>query len=176
MHPSVVAPPPAHHHAPAPSRGLPTWLMAIIFTFAFIGLVGGVYWAIQHFRPGGAQSNAPMIAMENPAGKAGAKIHPLQKYIEVAGIRFQLEKKKTEARFVVINHSEAPVDGLAANVNVWGRTAKSDEEPVGSFSFKVPSLGPNEAKDVTVPLNTKLKVYELPDWQNVNTEVQITAP
>jgi len=26
------------------------------------------------------------------------------------------------------------------------------------------------------PLSTKLKVYELPDWQNVSAEVQITSP
>jgi len=26
------------------------------------------------------------------------------------------------------------------------------------------------------PLNTKLKPYELPDWQNLSAEVQITSP
>ena len=29
---------------------------------------------------------------------------------------------------------------------------------------------------LTVPLKTKLKIYELPDWQNITTDVQITAP
>jgi len=27
-----------------------------------------------------------------------------------------------------------------------------------------------------VPLTTKRKIYELADWQNVTTDVQITAP
>jgi hypothetical protein len=79
-------------------------------------------------------------------------------------------------RFVVVNHSGAEISDLAANVNLWARTAKSDEEAVGTFSFKVPSLGAYEAKEVSAPLNTKLKVYELPDWQNLVAEVQITSP
>jgi hypothetical protein len=29
---------------------------------------------------------------------------------------------------------------------------------------------------MAAPLNTKLKIYELPDWQNVSTDVQITSP
>ncbi len=27
-----------------------------------------------------------------------------------------------------------------------------------------------------VPFTTKLKIYELADWQNITTDVQITAP
>jgi len=37
-------------------------------------------------------------------------------------------------------------------------------------------LKPGESKELTAPLNTKKKIYELPDWQNVTTDVQITAP
>jgi hypothetical protein len=47
---------------------------------------------------------------------------------------------------------------------------------VGSFSFKVSGLGAGASKDVTEPLKTKLKAYELPDWQNVTAELQITSP
>ncbi len=50
-------------------------------------------------------------------------------------------------------------------VNIWGRTDKSEEESAGHFSFKVPSLGPFESKEATAPVTTKLKAYELPDWQ-----------
>jgi len=35
---------------------------------------------------------------------------------------------------------------------------------------------PDESKELTVPLVTKKKIYELPDWQMVTTDVQITAP
>lgn len=154
---------------------LPTWLLTILFAFAFLGLGGGVYWLVQHFS--GNSQAAASAPVENVPVRAPAKSHPLQKYVEVAGIRFvQAPNKDTEARFLVVNHSGADITDLSGTVNIWGRTAKSEEEAAGSFKFKVPSLGPYESKEAVAPVTTKLKVYELPDWQNVSTEVQITAP
>ena len=56
------------------------------------------------------------------------------------------------------------------------RDQGADEEAVGNFSFKLPSLGPYESKDLSAPLNTKLRVYELPDWQNLVPDLQVTSP
>jgi len=78
-------------------------------------------------------------------------------------------------KFLVTNHSDADLSGLAGNVTVWARTNKSEEEPVGTFSFTA-DVPPEASKEVTALLTTKLKPYELPDWQNVTTDVQITAP
>jgi hypothetical protein len=162
---------------PRASAGLPTWLLTIVFTLAFVGLGAGVYWVVQHSKSSEQKAAAAPVVLQDPAAKANAAKHPLQKYIEVAGVRFfQNPKKQTEARFVVVNHSDAEITDLAGTVSIWGRTVKSDEEAVGTFSFKVHSLGPNESKELSGPLNTKLKVYELPDWQNVTAEVQITSP
>jgi hypothetical protein len=48
---------------------------------------------------------------------------------------------------------------------------------VGSSNFTFNTdLKAYESKELTAPLNTKLKIYELPDWQNVSTDVQITTP
>lgn len=164
----------AQYAAPPPRGGLPTWLLAILFAFAFVGLGAGVYWAINYFRGGTQAASTPV---ETQAAKTQTKPNPLQKYVEVSGIRFvENARHQTEARFVVVNHSDADITDLAGTVNIWGRTAKSEEEAAGSFSFKVASLKPNESQEAVAPLSTKLKVYELPDWQNVSTEVQITAP
>lgn len=170
-----VPPPQAALYAPPPPRpGVPTWLLAILFAFAFLGVGAGVYWLVNYFR-GGTQ--AASVPIETSAVKGHSKEHPLQKYVEVSGIRFvENAKHDIEARFVVINHSGADVTDLAGAVNVWGRTAKSEEEAAGSFRFTMPSLGPYESKEGIAPLSTKLKVYELPDWQNVSAEVQITSP
>ena len=65
----------------------------------------------------------PAAAAENSADKSGAKPNPYQKYIEVAGVRFVEDKKdknKTLARFVLINHSEADISGLAGNLTSVG--------------------------------------------------------
>jgi hypothetical protein len=175
--PQYAAPPPAPatYTVPQPSTGLPTWLLTIIFALAFVGLGAGVYW-VAHSLRGGSQAASP-APIENVPAKTPAKENVLQKYVEVTGIRFmQNSKKETEARFLVVNHSGAAISDLAGTVNIWGRTAKSEEEAAGSFSFRVPSLGPYDSAEQSALVRTKLKVYELPDWQNVSAEVAITSP
>jgi hypothetical protein len=176
--PPPPAAPPPQYYGPPPSRGmsLPVWLLTILFAFAIGGVIGGLYWFMQTNRAQTGTGPAPTAAVESPAAKPGAKPNPLQKYIEVSGVRFvQDAKKKTQVRFLLINHSEADVNGLAGNVTIWGRTKKSEEDAQGTFSFTT-HLGPFESKELTVPLNTRLKFYELPDWQNVTADVQITGP
>lgn len=174
--PVQAAPPPAVAAAPKSGVALPTWLMSIIFAAAFIGIGMGVYWTVQHFKATPGQA-APKIALEDPAAQRNAAAHPLQRYIEVAGVRFVLNaRKNTEARFLVINHSDAEITDLAGNVIIWGKMVKAGEESVGTIPFKVHTLAPNDAKEVSAPLSSKLKIYELPDWQNVVTELRITAP
>ncbi len=173
--PPTVAPvAPAHYAAPAPHAGLPTWVLAILFAFAFLGVGAGVYFVVNYFR-GGTQAASTPVA--NVPSKTPGKPNPLQKYVEVSGIRFvENARHQIEARFVVVNHSDADITDLGGTVNIWGRTAKSEEEAAGTFSFKVAALKPNESTEAAAPLSTKLKVYELPDWQNVSAEVQITSP
>jgi hypothetical protein len=153
---------------------LPTWLLTAVFTIAFVGLVGGIYWLVGSSR--GGQAAGPPANVENPTAKPVAKTSPVQKYVEISGIRFtEAAKKRIAVKFLVTNHSDADLSGLAGNVTVWARTSKSEEEPVGTFSFTA-DVPPDASKEVTAPLTTKLKMYELPDWQNVTTDVQITAP
>jgi len=173
--PPAVAPLEAQRYAaPPPRAGLPTWVMAILFAFAFVGAGAGVYLAINYFRGGTQAASIPVASVP---GKTQSKPNPLQKYVEVSGIRFvETPAHQTEARFVVVNHSGADIADLAGTVNIWGRTARSEEEAAGSFGFKMASLKPYESKEAVAPLSTKLKPYELPDWQNVSAEVQITSP
>jgi hypothetical protein len=166
------------YYAPPQRTGinLPVWLLTVIFAVAIGGVVGAIYWFLQSNRGQAGSGPAPTAAVESPAAKPGAKTNPFQKYIEVAGVRFvQDSKKKTQAKFLLINHSEADINGLAGNVTIWGRTKKSEEDAEGTFTFTT-NIGPFESKEITVPLNTKLKIYELPDWQNITADVQITSP
>jgi hypothetical protein len=154
---------------------LPIWLLTVVFALAFVGLVFGIYWIVQVAR-GSGQPNTPSASVESPAAKSGLKTNPLQRYIEVSGLRFvQDAKKKTLAKFMLINHSEADFTGLAGNVTIWGRTQKSEEDAEGTFSFTT-NLGPLESKELSAPVNSKLRIYEMPDWQNVTLDLQITAP
>ena len=154
---------------------LPVWLLTVVFALAFVGLVFGIYWIVQVAR-GGSQPGTPSASVESRAAKSGAKANPLQRYIEVAGVRFvQDVKKNTMAKFLLINHSEADFSILAGNVTIWGRTQKSEEDAEGSFSFTT-NLGPLESKELSAPVASKLQIYEMPDWQNVTLDLQITAP
>jgi hypothetical protein len=174
--------PPAGYYGqpPAPARGLnlPVWLMTILCALAIGGVVFGILWAVSSNRGSAGNGPAPIASVENPAAKSGGKTNPLQKYIEISGVRFVEDPKKktsTLARFLIINHSPADLNGLTGNVTIWGRTQKSEEDAQGTFTFTT-NLGPMESKEMSVPLNTKRKIYELGDWQNLTTDVQITAP
>jgi hypothetical protein len=167
---------------PASAISLPPWLMSIGFAALFLVVGAALFFGIKHFSGSGeASASAPPASLEKALPSAAAsksgQSNMLQKYVEVVGVRLTEDsRQKPEVRFVVINHSGAEISDLAANVNLWARTAKSDEEAIGTFSFKLPSLGPYESKDMSGPLSTKLRVYELPDWQNLTSEVQITSP
>lgn len=164
---SAVAPP------PAPKRRIPTWLLTVIFAAAFGGVVFGAYKLINR------APSKPTPVVENPAAKPGAPVNPIQRYIEVAGVRFVEDPKhkdKIQVRFILINHADsADLDGVTGNVTIWGSTRRSEEDAFGSFNFKT-DLKAGESKELTEPLTTKKKMYEMPDWQNATTDVQITAP
>jgi hypothetical protein len=174
-----AVPPPAAPRPAAP--GIPTWLLSVVFALAFFGLGAGVYFVSQHFRnksqaaAPAAQSPQPAFETPQPASPA-VKQHPYLKYIQITGWRLlQDARKRPEIRFIVVNHSGAEIPDINATVNLRAR-AGTETEPIGSFSFKLPSLGPYESRDLSAPLNTKLKVYEFPDWQNLFEEIQIASP
>ncbi len=84
-------------------------------------------------------------------------------------------KKQPIVKFVITNHATEDVERLAGNVTLWARTPKSEEEAAGTFTFAT-SLGSLATKEMEAPLTTKLKMYELPDWQYLSTDLQITSP
>jgi len=175
--PPQYAPPPAQYapqppqYAPPVPRAiqLPTWLLALLFAAGFGLVLGGVYWLVtsQH-------SNTSAI-IATTAAKPAAKENPVQKFIEVSGVRFAGSSKGPVVSFVVINHSDSDLVGLAGTVKVFGLTQKEEEDPVGTFTFQT-SMPAQSSKELTLPLTTKLKLMELPDWQNVKVNVLITAP
>ncbi len=155
---------------------MPTWLMSLLFAVAFVGIGLGAYWGVGRMRQGASAEQRPALAFEDP-GTAQQKPHPLERYIEVTGVRFlQDAKKRTEVRFVLVNHSPDVITDLAGTVTIWGRTQKSDEEAVGTFAFKLPSIAAWESKDMSAVVDTALRVYELPDWQNITAQVRLTGP
>jgi hypothetical protein len=149
--------------------------MALLFALGFIVLIGGIFFGYQYFGKG---PRAERAGVTEPAAAARTKTsNPVQKYIEVVGIRLvQDAKHRPEAKFIVVNHSGAELNDLNANVTIWASTSRSDEDSVGTFSFKLGSIAANESTELTAPFNTKLKIYELPDWQNATADVRLVNP
>jgi|SRR5450759_3126299 hypothetical protein len=108
----------------------------------------------------------------SPASK-----NPAAKYIELAGFRVKEKGPgNLDVSFGVVNHSEADLGDLTLEVNLRTTAAKPDDPPLCSFQVKVPSLGPEEMKPVSAVVPTKLRVYELPDWQYLKADFAITEP
>lgn len=153
--------------------------MSLLFAAVFIAAGAGIYWGVGYWksRPAATAASAPF---ETPAsaGAAAAKPNALQKFVEVTGVRLvQNAKKATEAKFLIVNHSPAEVADLSGTVTLRAHgAAPGPTSNTGTFSFKSISLGPYEAKEASALLDTKLRVYELPDWQNVIADLTITSP
>jgi hypothetical protein len=177
QHPQYAQQPPAAWPPPETRSAPPAWLVGVGTAVVFLLLGAGIYYFLNRSdssSAAGAQDKTG-VASSGDASK-GKVTNPLQKYVEVVGIRMATQDKQPVARFVVVNHSGAEIVDLAVNVTLLASTSRSDEDSVGTFSFKLPSIGAGESKELTQPLKTKLKPYELPDWQNTTAEVQITSP
>jgi TRAP-type C4-dicarboxylate transport system substrate-binding protein len=125
---------------------------------------------------GCSSSPANKPAQPAPAATAAAKSsNPVAKYIELVGFRVgEKSAGHLQVQFGVVNHSEADIGDLKLEVSLRTTAAKAGDPPLVTFSAKVPSLGPSELKQVTADVPTTLRVYELPDWQFLKADFQIT--
>jgi hypothetical protein len=112
-----------------------------------------------------------------PTSAVPTKKHPLAKYVELVGFRLsEAGGGKLKVKFAVVNHSEADIGDLGVRVRLTTNSSKPDDPPIATFDVKVPSLGPEEIQDVSATAPSKLRVYELPDWQFLKAEFEITSP
>jgi hypothetical protein len=103
--------------------------------------------------------------------------NPIAKYIELVGLRVRERSAgHLVVQFGVANHSEADIGDVKMTVNLSTTAAKPGDPPLITFPAQVSRLGPSELKDVTVEVPTKLRVYELPDWQFLKANFEIIEP
>jgi hypothetical protein len=123
--------------------------------------------------PRGSSGRTPAVALEKPGAAAatGAPAHPLAKYIEVTGLRV-MEGRNGQAKiaFVAVNHSPADLPEMDAHLTLTGGGKSMFDFPV-----TIPSIGPYDSKDITTTVKTRLKPYELPDWQTLQPSLRIIA-
>ncbi len=164
------------------STNPPGWLLAVVFTIVFLsmGALGfAAYKYFSHRSEPVADTAAQPVRTPRTSGPDSAtpSANVLNKYIEVTGIRLVEDNPKAlQVQFVIVNHSSAPLIDVTGTVAIRPTTAPPNGETVGTFAFRIPELRPMEAKDMKAPLESKLRVYELPDWQFIRADVTVTSP
>lgn len=120
----------------------------------------------------------PKAAAQLPAHvMASNTSDSIAKYVEMVGFRVtERSPGKLIVQFGLVNHSEADIGDVKLNVNLTTTNAKPGDPPLISFPAQVPSLGPSELKNVSVDVPTKMRAYELPDWQFLTATFEITEP
>ncbi|MEQ1946295.1 MAG: hypothetical protein ABL995_03850 [Bryobacteraceae bacterium] len=131
----------------------------------------------------GCSSQAPETPKQKQAGAPQAissvisSKHPVAKYLELAGFRLsESGAGKLTVKFAVINHSNADVGDLDLHIKLLTTAAAAGDPPITEFDAKVAGLGPLETKDASGTAITKLRVYEMPDWQFIKADAEITSP
>lgn len=175
--PPGYAPPPYGYH----KQGPPAWLVTVGVAVALIAAFALLYKFVLAPKSSSSSANSG-VAFETPEGKnsvntkdgaaaAGTSVH-LAKVVEITGIRIFEEKRKPMVRFMVINHSQAPLDGITGTVTL---RAQGKDDPIATIPVKVDSVAAFEGKDITAPLKTSMRAYELPDWQFIRIETQLES-
>ena len=150
---------------------MPAWLVTI---GVFVGLcaAGYAFYTLVLNKNGRTSASASADnAAEPPAaaakGPRGRKDYT--KYLEVAGIRILEENRKPTIRLMLVNHSSAELASLSGTISL-STDGKTD---IATIPFNVATLGGFEAKDISAPLKTTLRAYELQDWQFIKAQVTL---
>ncbi len=154
-------------------QGMPGWLVAIGFAVILAGVLFLLYTYVLPKRSGATSTPAAATAAATTAatGTALNKAHPLAKFLEITGVRFTEDtKQRAKVQFIIVNHSGAELPDLKMQIAI-----KAAGKTVLEFPFMISSIGPYESKDFSAPVQTKLKGYELPDWQFLKADFEITS-
>jgi hypothetical protein len=162
---------PVAAHPPTNSHHVPNWAITLVVSVALISLCVLLYLATRPSKPA-AQSTE-----KTAAASSAVKRHPLSKHIEVTGIRINEDAaQKAQVEFLVVNHSGADIADLGGTLTLKPRGAKPENAPLASFEFKVPSIGPYQSKELKTTVRSNMRAYELPDWQFLEADLEITSP
>jgi len=161
---------------PAKRGGAPGWLVSALVMIVLLsaGLAVVYFLLLPRTVADAKPSPTPAVAASTPAPTGGSS--PLAKFVEVTGFRIITSSgdanKKSEVQYLVVNHSDADISD--ANVFITLRSAKPEQAPLCRFSFKIPSLGPFESKEMSSPIEKSPRAITLPDWQDLRADVQIS--
>lgn len=163
-----------YYYAPV-RRGMPGWLVTVLVA-AGITVAGAAVWYFVIPHPD--RETAAAAPFEEPpeatsAGVPSSVGASLVRHLEVTGIRIYEENKRAHVRLLLVNHSLASLPDLRGNITL--RT-KEGREVISTVPLRLEGLGGLESREISGPLRTNLRAYEIPDWQFLEGVVEITSP
>jgi hypothetical protein len=155
----------------------PTWMITVLIIALFLGGSSLVQYLTANREAKAASTVAAPTRTSAPAPAPAlpvAEEHPGAKFVEVAGVRVvTAPNRKPQLQYIVINHSASELTGLNIHLALRSADAQSGAPPI-RVSSVVPSLGPNQSKEIRTDLDAGLNAASIPDWQSLRTEIQIT--
>ena len=170
--PQPGPPQPVYVAAPARQTG---WLVALLVAIGLFAIGGAAYYYLLPSRRTAGVTAGETSPFEKvpEAGAPAATANRLGRLIEATGFRItEDEKKRLNIKFLIVNHSAADIGDLAGKVYLKTTEGKS----IANFDFKTSRLGPYESIEFTVLVSTTLRAYEVPDWQFLTADLEITSP
>ncbi len=167
----AAEPHPVAGHPLTKTHHVPNWAITLVVAIALISLCVSLYLLTRPSQP------AAQSTQKSAAALSAVKRHPLSKHIEVTGIRINEDPaQKALVDFLVVNHSGADIADLGGTITLRPKGANPEHAPLASFEFKIPSIGPYQSKELKTTVRSNMRAYELPDWQFLQADLEITSP
>lgn len=162
---------PASEKVSEGGREMNPFLVTLLATVAFLALG---YAAFKYYEQSKAPIGFPAGTVDSSGANGG---HRLNRILSFSGMRFAPGRnKQLEAQFVLVNSSAAQTPTFSGTVEIRPKDAPAGEKPILAFELSKVSLGPHESQQMQIPLNTALKLYEMPDGDMVRADLTITDP
>jgi hypothetical protein len=116
---------------------------------------------------------APEPGSDQPAASRTDNSSSLARFVEVTGVRFLEVNKKPQIRYLVVNHSNAPLNSVTIYVTLRASNWKPGQPPLSRFTFRSPDLAAYEAKEMASPIERVIGPLELPVWQDLHADVEV---
>jgi len=106
-----------------------------------------------------------------------ASSNPAARHLELAGFRVtEKTPGKLQIQFAVVNHSDADLGDISLDIALKTTASKDTDPPLVTFKTKVAGVGPQDLKPVLAEVPSKLRPYELPDWQFLKADFKLDEP
>jgi hypothetical protein len=156
---------------------LPTWVISLLVVILLVLVGVSILQNLTTNRETKAASVSPYAASQSPATPEAvpADAHPFGRYVEVTALRVVADpQKRSQLQYIVVNHSNLQLTGMTLHITVHSSDPGSKGALV-QVSAVIQSLGPYESKEIRTDLDTQLRSTEIPEWDHLKADVQVTT-